>query len=69
MTGTLHEDQYTFFNHISSNSTYNEKCSRQKLYKKSKHIYVQYFSFFENRAVYEIMWKNTVEPGRPQMTI
>jgi len=24
---------------------------------------------FENRAVYEIMWKNVVEPGRPQMTI
>jgi hypothetical protein len=25
--------------------------------------------FFENRAVYEITWKNTVQPGRPQMTI
>jgi len=25
--------------------------------------------FFENRAVSEIMWKNTVEPERPQMTI
>jgi hypothetical protein len=25
--------------------------------------------FFEGRAVYEIMWKNTVERGRPQMTI
>jgi hypothetical protein len=25
--------------------------------------------FFENRAVYEIMWKNIVEPGRPQMTV
>jgi hypothetical protein len=25
--------------------------------------------FFENRAVYEIVWKNTVELGRPQMTI
>jgi len=24
---------------------------------------------FENLAVYEIMWKNTVEPRRPQMTI
>jgi hypothetical protein len=22
-----------------------------------------------NRAVYEIMWKNMVEPDRPQMTI
>jgi hypothetical protein len=25
--------------------------------------------FFENRAVYEIMWKNIVETGRPQTTI
>jgi len=28
-----------------------------------------FFIFFENRAVYEIMWKNTVEMGRPQMTM
>ena len=26
-------------------------------------------TFFENRAVYEIMWKNIVNLGRPQMTI
>jgi hypothetical protein len=25
--------------------------------------------FSENRAVYEIMWKNMVEPNRPKMTI
>jgi hypothetical protein len=25
--------------------------------------------FFENHAVYEIMWKNVVQPGRPQMII
>jgi hypothetical protein len=25
--------------------------------------------FFENRAVYEIMWKNVVEPGRSQKRI
>jgi len=24
---------------------------------------------FENRAVYEIMWKYTVRPDRPQMTV
>ena len=24
--------------------------------------------YLENRAVYEIMWKSTVQPGRPQMT-
>jgi hypothetical protein len=26
-------------------------------------------SFFENRALYDIMWKNIVEPGRPQRKI
>jgi hypothetical protein len=26
-------------------------------------------TFSEKRAVYEIMWKNIVKPGRPQMTI
>ena len=25
--------------------------------------------FFENRAVYEIMWNNFVERGRPHMTV
>jgi len=25
--------------------------------------------FYENQAVYGIMWKNTVQPDRPQMTI
>jgi hypothetical protein len=31
----------------------------------SNHI----ISLFENRAVYEIMWKNSAQPGRPQITI
>jgi len=25
--------------------------------------------FFGNRAIYEIMWKNIVQPDRPQITI
>ena len=25
--------------------------------------------FFLNRAIYEIMWKDAVEPDRPQVTI
>jgi hypothetical protein len=28
-----------------------------------------HFFLIENRADYEIMWKNTVEWGRPQMTV
>jgi hypothetical protein len=27
-----------------------------------------FFSFFENRAAYELMWKHTVESDRPQVT-
>jgi hypothetical protein len=30
---------------------------------------VKYGFFFENRAVYEIIWKNILERGRPHMTI
>jgi hypothetical protein len=26
-------------------------------------------TLFQNHAIYEIMWKNIVQPGRPQMTI
>ena len=26
-------------------------------------------SFFDNRAVFEIIWKNILEPGRTQVTI
>jgi hypothetical protein len=32
-----------------------------------KHILFLIF-FSENLAIYEIMWKNMVEPDRPQMT-
>ena len=33
------------------------------------HFVFNNFSFSENRAVYEIMWKNIGETGRPQMII
>ena len=32
------------------------------------HFMFNNFFFPENRVVYERMWENTVEPGRPQMT-
>jgi len=41
--GILHEDQYTFL--ISLKSSWNEKCFRQKLYRKSKHILCSIFFF------------------------
>jgi len=36
---------------------------------KTRNSYSIIFLFFENRAVYEIMWENIVEQDRPQMTI
>ena len=33
------------------------------------HILFPIFCFFENRAVCEIMWKNTVQPGIPHDNI
>jgi len=40
-----------------------------KVVEKVKTFYVQKLFFFEKSAVYEIIWKNIVERGRPQMTI
>ena len=57
------------FDHMSLSSSLNEKCFRQTLYRKSKHTFhVQYF-FPQNLAVYEIFWKNMVQPGKSQMSI
>ena len=33
------------------------------------HVSCSVIFFFENLAVYEIMWKNIVQPDRPKMTI
>jgi len=40
-----------------------------KVLKKIKIFYVQQIFFSENRALYEIMWKNVVEPEMPQTTV
>jgi len=37
--------------------------------RKSKHTFYVQKRNPENRAVYEIMWKNMVEPDRPKTTI
>ena len=33
------------------------------------HIVCSVIFFFENHALYEIMWENIVERGKPQMTM
>jgi len=58
-----------FFYHISLISSWNEKCFRQTLYIKSKHTLLSSITLFESRSIYEILWNNTAEPGRPQVTM
>ena len=63
-------DTLDFFkNPISLISSWNEKCFRQTLYIKSKHTLLRSITLLENRVIYEIMWNNTVESGRPQVTV
>jgi hypothetical protein len=54
---------------MSLSSTQNETCFRKKVVEKIQTHSVFSSFFSEDVAVYEIMWKNVVEPGRPQMTI
>jgi hypothetical protein len=37
--------------------------------RKSTHVLYSITLFFENHGVYETIWKNTVQPHRPKMTI
>ena len=67
MTCTLHEDLCPFVT-ISRSTLFRMRNVSDKICKGNQNtFYVQYF-FPENRAFYEIMWKNVVEPDRPQMT-
>jgi hypothetical protein len=65
---TLHEEQYTSL--ITSRSVL---LIMRKFWditcREIETFYAQYFFFLENRAVYEIMWTNSVEPDRPQMSL
>jgi len=56
------------FDHNSLISSYSEKCVIHAVEKTKTHILCSITFFLENRADYEIMWKNTVESGRLQMT-
>jgi len=37
-----------------------------KSYRENKNTIFLLSNFFENRAIFETMWKNIVEPDRPQ---
>jgi hypothetical protein len=67
ITGTLHEDRYTFL--ITSRSVLlrirnasDESC------RENQNILWSVPFFSEKTSLYEITWKN-LEPGRPQMTV
>ena len=44
-------------------------CGQTSKQNQNRHLIFNNFSFsLENHVVYETMWKNTVQPGRPHMT-
>jgi hypothetical protein len=68
ITGTLHEDQYSFM--IISRSLLLKTINvSDKRCRRKKHILCSIIFFFRKSFLYEITWKNIVEPDRTQMTI
>jgi hypothetical protein len=69
ITGTLHEDRYTFLiislPFLLRMSNVSDKRRRNQ----NTHFTSINIFFFENPTVCEIMWKNIVERGRTQVTI
>jgi hypothetical protein len=66
---TLLQDQYTFLI-ISCSVLLRMRNVSEKFVEKIKTLILYPISFFfENRAVYGVIWKNIVERGRPKMTI
>ena len=64
----------THFFIISRSILLSMKNVSEKLFRGSRNTHFMFSNFInffppENPAVYEIMWKNIVERGRPQMTI
>jgi hypothetical protein len=54
---------------ITSRFFFRMEMFRTKVAEKIKRHILCSTTFSENRVVYEIMWKNMVDPSRPQMTI
>ena len=66
ITGTLHEDQYTFM--IISGSVLLRRNISAKSCSENQNTHFRFIKlFFENRAVCEIMWKKYFIACRPQM--
>jgi hypothetical protein len=66
ITGTLHEEQYTFMM-ISFSALLKRKNMPDEFLKNIKtHILCSITFFFRKCTVYEIMWKNTINPAGPK---
>ena len=70
--GILHEDQYTFW--IISRSVLLRMRNASDKHCRKKNTHTRFmsnnFSFPpKNHAIYETVWRNIVELGRPQMTV
>jgi hypothetical protein len=64
--GNLYENQYTFFIICPSILLKMRNVSERICKENHKtHFIINFFFFF---LFFEIMWKNTAEPGRSQMT-
>jgi hypothetical protein len=61
--GTLHEDQYTCLSYLAQFFLEREMFQTKVVEKIKTHILGSVNFIFENLTLYEIMWKNTVEPG------
>ena len=68
-SGNSNDGLHAFMIISQLNSSQHEKRFRQKFYRKSNHIFYVRQHFYDKRAVYDIMWKNMVEPDRPQKVI
>jgi hypothetical protein len=68
ITGAIHEDLCTLMI-VSCWIILRMRIFSDKSCRKNQNTFYVQQLFPENRAVYIIVWKNVVEPGRPQMTI
>jgi len=56
------------YDNMSLNSSYNENCFRRKFAEKIK-THILYSGNFFNCAVYEVIWRDKVQPDRLQMAL
>jgi hypothetical protein len=69
ITVTVHADQYTLFITPGSALLRTINVSDKRCTENQNTFWVQYFLFFENRALCEIEWKSNVGWGRTQMNV